>query len=513
MLTSRPFGLRALMALAFALLLATPGVAQYASGIEATVLDQGGAAVGGASCTVTNQDTQVQETAISDAQGDVRILHLPPGKYRIEISANGFEKWVQTGVLVEGSDLRAIYPKLKVGQNVATVEVRAETESLETTQGTMSRTLEDQTVAESPLVGQNLYASVGSLAPGVTGLGDASGSIASAGSQGTNSFSTEAGFQINAGGQRQDANEFQVDGTTVNGDSRDGVVNITPEPDTVAEMKVTAATFSAEKGLQSGALIELFTKSGTNRFHGTLSEMHTDAAVTARTEFQTQVPHSLRNDFGGSVGGPIYKNHTFFFGSLFWMKSLLGETFNENLETKDYEDYVETNFPNSVAAMFFKAAPPSAYPTKNFQTIADNEANYYTPYAPPNIPGDLVASGETFINASPSNNGFQGHVRVDHNFNNDKDKLFYSLFDNHTQSQHVDPRPAYTYIAPNSGMYNKLDYLHTFSNSLVNEASVSFGRVTGSQPAPFASLPTIYYIGGIDDDFSQWGPSGWAQNN
>lgn len=511
--TLRLVGLRAFTMLALLLLFSAAGWAQYASGIEGTVVDESGAAIVGAQCTVTNQDTQVQQVVLSDTQGFVRIHHLAPGKYRIQIEATGFEKWTLTNVLVEGSAIRAVYPKLKIGQSVATVEVRAETETLETSQGTMSRTLEDQTVASSPLVGQNLYASVGSLAPGVTGLGDASGSIASAGSQGVNSFSTEAGFQINAAGQRQDANEFQVDGTTVNGDSRDGVVNITPEPDTIAEMKVTAATFSAEKGLQSGALIELFTKSGTNRFHGTLSEMHTDAAMTARTVFQTEVPHSLRNDFGGTVGGPILKDHTFFFGSLFWMKSLLGQTFDENLETKDYEQYVIQNFPDSLAAQFFSKGPPSAYPTKNFQTIGDNEANYYTPYAPPDIPADLVASGEAVINASASNNGFQGHIRVDHSFNGDKDKLFYSLFDNHTQSQHVDPRPAYTYIAPNTGMYNKLDYLHTFSPSVVNEASVSFGRVTGSQPAPFSSLPTIYYIGGIDDDFAQWGPSGWAQNN
>jgi hypothetical protein len=161
------------------------------------VVDQSGAVVTGAQWTVVNQDTLVQQTAISDAQGYVRIQHLAPGKYRIQIAAPGFGSWEQKDLVVEGSALRAVYPKLKVGQSVATVEVRAETETLETTQGTMSRTLEDETVKESPLVGQNLYASVGSLAPGVTGLGDASGSIASAGSQGTNSFSTEAGFQMN----------------------------------------------------------------------------------------------------------------------------------------------------------------------------------------------------------------------------------------------------------------------------------------------------------------------------
>jgi len=494
-------------------LLATPALAQYTSGIEGTVLDQSGAAIAGAQCTVINQDTRVQQTATTDAQGNVHVLHLSPGKYRIEITADGFEKWAQSNVLVEGGALRAVYPKLKVGQNVATVEVRAETEALETTQGTVSRTLEDQTVAESPMVGQNLYASVATLAPGVTGLGDASGSIASAGSQGTNSFNSEAGFQINAAGQRQDTNEFQVDGTNVMSTSRDGVVNITPEPDTVAEMKITSSAFSAEKGRQSGALIEVFTKPGTNKFHGTLSEMHTDAAMTARTEFQTVVPHSLRNDFGGTIGGPIFKNHTFFFGSLYWMKSAMGVTFNENVETKEFEDYVTQNFPNSMGSKFFAAAPPSVFPTKNLLTVADVEANYGSIFAAPNIPDTMIAEGETFINASPSDNGFQGHIRIDHNFHGDQDKLFYSMFRNTTQSVNANPRPALAYTSPNATIYNKLDYLHTFSPSIVNEVSLGFTRVSGFQPDRLPDLPSIAWIGGIDATFWQWGPSGWAQNN
>jgi hypothetical protein len=157
-------------------------------------------------------------------------------------------------------------------------------------------------VQDSPLIGENLYAGVATLAPGVTGLGDASGSISAAGSIGVTPFASEAGFQINAAGQRQEMNEFQVDGTTVNGNSRDGVVNITPEPDTVAEMKVTASSFSADKGVQSGALIEIFTKAGTNKFHGSLSEMHFDNVLSARTEFETSIPKTIRNDFGGTFG-------------------------------------------------------------------------------------------------------------------------------------------------------------------------------------------------------------------
>jgi hypothetical protein len=494
-------------------LVAAPAFAQYASGIEGAVLDQTGAVVPGAQCSVINQDTQVEQTVISDAQGYVRILHLAPGKYRITITAPGFEKWVQSNVLVEGGARRAVYPTLKVGQNSATVEVRAETESLETTQGTVSRTLENQTVAAAPLVGGSLYASVATLAPGVTGLGDASGSIGSAGSQGTNSFNSEAGFQINAAGQRQDTNEFQVDGTNVMSTSRDGVVNISPEADTVSEMKISSSTFSAEKGRQSGALIEVFTKPGTNQFHGSLSEMHTDAAMTARKETQTVVPHSLRNDFGGTIGGPIFKDRTFFFGSLFWMRSLAGNTFDEIVETKDFEGYVKQNFPDSMATKFFTAAPPSAFPTTNFLTVADVNSQYGSIFTPPNIPDTLKVSGQMISSTSAPDNGFQGHIRIDHNLRGDTDKLFFSLFRNTTQAMSANARPALSYTSPNATIYNKLDYVHTFSPSLVNEVSLSFTRVSGFQPDRIPSLPTIGWIGGIDATFWQWGPSGWAQNN
>ena len=376
-----------LIAFLFAILAVSIASAQYTSGIEATVLDPSGAAVPGAECTVINQDTQVQQTVKADEEGNIRLHHLPLGKYRVEITAPGFQKWVQSDLVIEGHDVRTIYPKLVMGQQVSTIVVTAETEAVETTTGTMSRTLEQKTVQESPLVGQNLYASVATLAPGLTGLGDSSASIGAAGSIGTNSFNSEAGFQINAAGQRQEANEFQVDGTTVNGNSRDGVVNITPEPDTVAEMKVTASTFSADKGRQSGALVEIFTKSGTNKFHGSLSEMHTDAALMAHDWFQpTGVPHNVRNDFGGTFGGPLIKNRTFVFGSLYWMRSVLGTTFNETVETKEFEDYVIQNFPNSMATKFFSAAPVAAYPTKNIQTALDVKNNWWSPFTPPDIP-------------------------------------------------------------------------------------------------------------------------------
>ena len=141
------------------------------------------------------------------------------------------------------------------------------------------------------MVGRNIYAAIVALAPGVTGSG---GLFGSGSANAADSFQAEPAYQINAAGQRQEQNEYRVDGTSVNGNSRDGITNLTPEPDTVQEIRVSANSFSAEKGRNSGALIEVFTKSGTNQFHGTLSEFHTDNALSARTIFQSAGGRILR---------------------------------------------------------------------------------------------------------------------------------------------------------------------------------------------------------------------------
>jgi hypothetical protein len=497
------------------LVIALPAGAQYSSGIEATVVDSNGAAIPSAQVTLTNQETHVQQAAVANGQGLVQILHLSPGRYDMRVTATGFSSWQQKGIDIEGTDVRTVYPKLQPGATQSTVEVNANSSSVETTSGTVSRVLEQQTVQHAPLVGENLYASVATLAPGVTGLGGSFGGANSSGSQGTNSFNAEPGFQIIGAGQRQEANEYQVDGTSVNGNSRDGITNLTPEPDSVAQMKLSTDSFSADKGRQSGALIEVFTKPGTNQFHGTLSEFYTGSKLTARTEFQSKVPRYLRNDFGGSVGGPIIHDKTFFFGSLFWSKSSQGVTITQPMETPEFVQYVTTHYPNSMAAAFFKAAPSGGTPTSGFQTVSQIEQSLVSPFLPPDIPGDLIAMGNVSINQSPINDGFQGHVRIDHNFNNANDKLFYSLFRNTTQGGVASARPNTAYISPNATWYHKIDYVHTFSPTLLNEASMSYVRADGNQPAAPGDLPNLpnAYPGGLGTGFSSWGPSGWVHNN
>jgi Carboxypeptidase regulatory-like domain len=498
-------------------LCALPAAGQYNSGIEGTAVDGSDAVVPNAQVTATNQDTGVGQSTTSDSHGLFRFQQLPPGLYRVELRAEGFEMWKLSDVRVEGNQTRTVYPKLTIGQRQEVVEVLADAGTVETAKSSVGRTLETKTIEDAPLVGGSLYASVATLSPGVTGSGGAFGGAGGSGSQGTNSFNTEPGFQINAAGQRQEANEYQVDGSSVNGNSRDGIANLQPETDTVAELKISANVISAEKGRESGALVEVFTKAGTNAFHGTLSEMHTDNALTARTVFQDDVPKFRRNDFGGTIGGPIIKNHTFFFGSAFFLRAQQAVTLLENVETPAFSNYIIQNYPNSVAAQYFQRGAPAVAPTTNFKTVGDIDAQFgsSSPYPSAGLPADLVAEGQTAINASPINNGAQYHFRVDHNFHNDLDRLYVSVFKDSTEGGVADARPSFAYVSPNHAWFAKVDYLHSFSANVLNDASVTYVRAEGNQPSARGAgdLPNVYYIGGIDGAFSQWGPSGWAHNN
>lgn len=148
---------------------------------------------------------------------------------------------------------------------------------------------------------------------------------------------------------------------------------------------MVASTSSGEEGRQSGALIEVFRKYGTNKFHAVLSEFQTDSGFTARTEFQTRVPKTVRNDFGGALGSPIFKDKTFFFGSLFYQRSVLGNTLIRDVETAVLANYNQANFPLSVVAQLLKQASPQNVPTYNLRTVTQLQSAYGTAYMYPAI--------------------------------------------------------------------------------------------------------------------------------
>ena len=306
------------------------GVAQFSSGFTGIVVDQTGAVVVGAKITVTNEATQVANAAVSNESGNFRVPSLPGGVYTIEVSGPGFKSWKDSGIKLESNETKTIHPSLALPTQSVSVEVSGAVASVETDKSDTSREIAEQTIETAPLIGRNVYTSMIQLAPGITGSGLPSGGALGSGSANNDSFEQEAGYQINAAGQRQESNEYDVDGSGLNSASRDGVVNLSPEPDFINSIRVSGATFDAAKGRYSGAWVQVFTKPGTNNFHGTASEYFTNNNLTARTEFQYCAPDAVgcvaipafrRNEFGGTFGGPILKNKLFFFVGAFGLLS------------------------------------------------------------------------------------------------------------------------------------------------------------------------------------------------
>jgi len=495
-------------------------LAQFNSGFTGTVTDGTGAVVVGARVTVTNEATHVSPFAIS-TDGGFRISSISGGVYTVEVVASGFSTWKKTGVQLETDQVVTLHPALVVSTQNISVDVTNAVATIETDQSDTSREIGQATIENAPLLGRNVYTSIIELAPGVTGSGLPSGGALGSGSANNDSFEQEAGYQINAAGQRQENNEYDVDGTTVNSASRDGVVNLSPEPDFIQAVRVSGATFDASKGRYSGAQIQVFTKAGANNFHGNLSEYHTDNVLSARTIFQYCAPTAIgcrpfpafrRNEYGGTIGGPIIRDKLFFFVGAFILQSSNATTSVATVETPQFAQYVQTYYPNNLSSTFLKQAPPGATPTTNILTVAQVEANNPGYADSSAFPADLPALGTVIIPQSLSHSAHQWHVRTDYNLTSN-DRIFFDFFRTYSDQLGADPRPIYQVVVPNTGLFAKLDYTHTFSPTLLNEVGFTVVRATGSNPgtANNRQLPNVSVSG--DSGYSQWGPNGWVHEN
>jgi hypothetical protein len=515
--------------IAFVLLfvvLSVPAHAQFTSGLTGTVTDQTGAAVAGAKVVVTNQDTHVSRYTTTSDNGDFRITSLPGAIYTVEVQQTGFKTWVQKDLQLESNQVKSLHPTLALPSETVSVDVTAEVATIETDKTNTSREIADSSIHAAPLLGRNIYTSMVALAPGVTGSGLPAGGALGSGSANNDSFEQEAGYQINAAGQRQENNQYDVDGSIAVSASRDGVVNLSPEPDLIQAVRVSGATIDASKGRYSGAYVQVFTKPGTNELHGSLSEFHTNNTLTARTEFQfcppgssgcRAIPAFRRNEFGGTLGGPIIKNKLFAFGGVFILRSSNATTLVSPVETPQFAQFVEQNFPNNLSSTFFKQAPPGATPTTDIVTVGQLQATQpgFYPQSPifqknPNLP----AFGTATFPLSLTHNAYQWHVRLDYNVNESKDRFFFDWFRTHSDQLQADPRPIYRVQIPNNGYFAKLDWTHAFSSTLLNDAGFTWIDADGFNPSAIhnQSLPNASFFTG-QAGFSQWGPAGWVHQN
>ena len=266
--------------------------------ILGTVMDSSGAALPGATITVTGLDTGLVQTATSDHTGSFEILALPIGPYSVAVTVQGFKTWQLERVVLTVGERKKITPVLEVGNISEQVSVVGGAPLLQTERSSVQTVVEMQQIRELPLSTRNPVVLV-NLAPGMRFTG----------SGGPERGSTVQGF-----GLRSNQTEFQLDGLNANASMDEGAITI-PNVDTIAEFSVETSSFSAENG-RNPLQVVMATKSGTNSFHGTVWEFNQNDRFSARNAFSTSDPPKLnRNQYGAAIGGPVLRNRTFFFGS------------------------------------------------------------------------------------------------------------------------------------------------------------------------------------------------------
>ena len=302
------------IALGVVLLLFAPatalGQAVYGS-ISGTVTDSQGAAVPRAKVTITDTGKGVSFTTATNESGNYSQTHLIVGVYEVRVELSGFNAYVQRNVSVEVDAVTQVNATLTVGNVGEVVNVTAEAPLLKTERSDVSDTITQKAVLELPVFGRDLNR-LYFLVPGV----QASGTTAA-------SEQPHAIFRPNIGGQYWGGISFLLDGT----DNRESVLGepiITPNLDSLSELKITTAAYDAEFGQASQALISAQTKSGSNNFHGSAFWFRRSGAWSARDPFaqirpiagstDRFIPPTLWNQFGGSLGAPIQKDKTFVFG-------------------------------------------------------------------------------------------------------------------------------------------------------------------------------------------------------
>jgi len=297
---------RVLVALFCLLAITLPALAQATATLQGTVTDTSNAAVPNAKVVVVNQATGVQRTTQTDQAGAYLVPSLPPGAYSVTVSANGFQTFVVHGLVLNVATTVVENAQLKVGEVNQEVVVSGGTPLVSTGSVAVSQVITQKTVQEIPLNGRH-FLDLAILTPG-TMTPPQNGFLVSP-LQGLGSLS------IDTAGQRETTLNMLVNGINLN-DEVQNQVTFQPSIDTVSEFKIDNSTFPAQYGRNSGAIINVATRSGTNQFHGEVFDFLRNNFFDARNFFNPKPKPQTslkRNDFGADFGGPIKRNKAFFF--------------------------------------------------------------------------------------------------------------------------------------------------------------------------------------------------------
>jgi outer membrane receptor protein involved in Fe transport len=528
------------------LLFSLIAAAQFRAGIQGTVTDSSGAVITGATVTITSNETNRTYSTITSGTGFYYLPGLPPGSYTVSVSLPGFKRASLEDVIVRAESVEGVDVVLSPGEISETVTVQEFLEPpLRTENAELSETIGAQEVLALPQVGRDPYELL-RLAPGVFGNGSRAGNgnamllgnlPGSPGGSNNSVFQTENQVQISSNGQRVSNNNFLLDGVSVNSLGYGGAAVVTPNQESVKEIKITSNAFDAQYGRNSGAQIEVISKNGTNMFHGSGFFKYNQPGLNAFNKYggpnnaaRQRVENAFRN-FGGSIGGPILKDKLFFFFSYEGLRNnRSGLSTATYIETPQYRQAVIDARPGGVTATVFQMAgidprivqtlspDCSIFPANTCQVVAGgldvgsitgSLGEYVNPNPPSDPNGQYTGGGldgvpdlQQVILAAPSEtHGNQYNGRIDFQRANDSFMagVYVSSLDNFGADVGGDSRPIADVAFKPINTAITVQWNRTISATMLNQARINFTRFSDNQVED--AVDTNFGVPEIDVEF------------
>jgi len=486
------------LAVLFCLVYPTFVLAQSTGGrILGRVADPSGAVLANVKVTATNEATGVSQETQTSPTGDYGFPQVPVGVYRLEFDLAGFKKNVQRGLNLDLNQVITVNMIMQIGETKETVEVTSEAPLVDTTSTQLGAVMDQRQVAGLPLNARDTYQLL-QLQPGVQGVGGAD-----------LFYGSNQSGAVSVNGGRGRSNNFNVNG----GDGNDLFVNspaIQPTPDSIAEFRVLSNTFDAEYGRNSGAVINVVTKSGTNSWHGSAYEFLRNQSLNAKGYLDLRRADDKQNQFGGTFGGPIKKDRTFFFASYEGRRVVHGISSDPVIVPTAAEragDFSASPFDHTAVvgtdtfaailnarcgvgatagATYNSLFPTNVIPTNCFDPAAAAILKNFVPCpnADPNCsnPGNVDNLFRAIPNEDSHANQFT--VKIDHRINEKQNLNVYYYFNDSFDGQPFTRFQAATpNLLPGFGNNNatraqqvNLSHVWTISSTTVNEARVTYFR-------------------------------------
>lgn len=456
-----------------------PSAAQQITGtIRGTVTDPSGAVVQQATVTAKQLETGFTRSATTQHDGSFVLPELPVGHYHLEVTSNNFEKYVQDGISLDVNETATVPVRLSVASTAQLVQVQSNAALIQPTVTSMGQVVGERELLGLPLDGRN-FSQLGLLQPGVApltpGLAEAGGAVRQ-----------DQTYAVD--GQRPESNNFLIDGAD-NFNAVDAGFVLKPPIDAIAEFRILTHNSDAQFGRSLGSTTNIITRSGTNQFHGAAWEFFRNDAMDASDYFAHTVQPLKQNQFGATLGGPIVKDKTFFFGYYEGFRNRQGETRSAIVPTAlerqgNFSAMCPEGFTNGMCnnpghqLYDFSSGQPQPVPNNTLSSI-NSIAQNLLPFFP--LPNQGPTEPNTFTTTqtlSLDNNQFG--LRVDHYLDSANALSFRYMYSSGPTTDPLSPEGANVPGFP-VGVYDRAQNFvaqetHTFSPNLIGVARFSFLR-------------------------------------